>query len=546
MTTKRNIFLLDEKLSKQAKSDLDTILDVEGEVDNMASYMSDPLFKDMADKILSAIDDDDNVDSESAFQNVPVPVTSNPKPNEIAEALIGTGAATTLDEFKAEGLAKAKQRRPIIRATPIVSTTTTSSAATLKPIRNPIRTFSTFGVGDVIGKWLILSVLSPGQEGEAYCVALLNGDKTNQTEYILKLAYNMNLADRDEYQHLNQLENEAAIYAHLSKNITNKEYAERFPRMLTMGVTKIIYNINPNEDVVNTKNYKTLTNNANPLSLKQLLKDHVYGHNLKNSTVTIGYFVMTKFTTSNVYTYMRKITPKQTDVNGNIVCNNVNQPWAKKLAFGYLELLQILHSAGVVHLDCHASNVFMGDFVPGGDPNSIFKLKLIDFGRAKIVKTTYPLVYTESETEFFKAVFITKLEPKNQLFAHNYQQLQEKTFSIPAVEMYYFDYTFAFYVIFGFRWSSTSEYKSIFFDQHAKSQAQTKSNIDLHSYMYEHIKRSFRDGLFKIPKTQQKANGKDADIVMKKVLYNLFSEIRVVDDPLWTSTISFDDIEVKS
>lgn len=271
----------------------------------------------------------------------------------------------------------------------------------------PVRKESTFNVGDEFdGKWYIKIVLTPGTDGEAYIVTSIHDKKG--PESVLKVAYSI---DKDnDTSYIEQIEKEVKIYQHLDNSpALTPEERSRFPALIT----------------------------KQPSTFQVYTPYKIPGSRRMKVEVTFVYFVISKITSACMETFIETI-PRD-DMYTYL-----------KLIRGHFEVIHILHKAGVVHHDAHELNIFMGDVIPG-DEDSIFRLKLIDFGRAKIV-TEDGSNYTEDEKDMMLWLFLCQFNV--QQFTHRSLKQLESVAKITYLpqEMYYFDYMYIAYVINGATW----------------------------------------------------------------------------------------------
>lgn len=280
-------------------------------------------------------------------------------------------------------------------------------------IKLPVSKISTFDEGvNFDGIWHIKTVLTPGAEGEAYIVTSVHD--IDGPEYVLKFSYYIT----DLYTNTTtsktlarQIEKEVNIYKHLDKMLTDPADRSRFPALIT----------------------------KNPITVVKKRKKKSSENN-----ITFVYFVISKFTSGSINNYLD---------SGAIITSSDYY----KLVYGYLELIYILHKAGVVHHDAHESNTFMGDVDPN-NANSKFKLKLIDFGRAKIVSEKGD-TYTLSEKNMMSWLFMLQLNTQ-QLVRRTPDEIDNiQRMTISAQEMYYFDYMYLTFVFFGAKLEITADWE---------------------------------------------------------------------------------------
>lgn len=455
----------------------------------------------LVDQDISTVDDEDESSIDDFFEKMAEYVLSSMNAdsgvNENDDSIMIKHS--TIHDLANAGLITdhAHQQVPLrdLHTQSVTTIITTNSS-----IAPPVLGYSTFKIDDVIdGIWHIVGVLNPGMEGEVYRV--IHTSHAIKAEYILKLAY-----DTEYYENYAQLQNEYAVYTHLNQNLQKDEYKQRFPRLISHKFNTLTLNIDLTK--IDKKYDKIDTNDV-------YLKP----------TIQIGYFVISKFTSPSVYQFISKMETTVVD-NKNNISYKINQEMSKKLAFGYLEVVRILHTAGVVHLDSHTNNVFMGDIV-SDDPDSIYKLKMIDLGRARIVKNyTAALNYSENDVLFLKYVFINRIQEMDNPIALR-STLDTNTFPIYPYEMYYFDYMFVFYVLFGVQWNASHKYVSIF---KSHSHSNHKDNTTLHNTMKTMIQQEFCNQLnVKNNPDLRKKLEKDSSIpdrVITNIMKTLFADIR--------------------
>lgn len=248
-----------------------------------------------------------------------------------------------------------------------------------------------FEIGTLFyGKWKINRFIAQGADGSAYLVSHKFHPEINGIIKIEPDGYGVN--------------NESLIYTHLDeqvrKGVITPEDRRRFPTLMDILM------------------YASL----NTMDRKDQYEPR------KRTYLAI---VMTKVEARSVDDYIKNYAPRDIEY--------------VKLLRGWIDVLLRLHKAGVVHHDCHHGNTFMGHF-DQNDPDGIFKLQLIDFGRSTIVSKYRMIVKLQR-------MFIDD-GPSNltsfSMQKFKYRRDAEVPYGdITQEEMYYYDYIFVIFVFFG-------------------------------------------------------------------------------------------------